>query len=92
MRLNKFIGYSIDDSSAVVCPNTATCRFLAPGKKRAVALVDERSCDPRSLFDSGRQVAKTSVSTFAAAVSQVMSFFGIFQTKSSDMLAVEIAL
>lgn len=61
MRLNKFIGYSIDDSSAVVCPNTATCRFLAPGKKRAVALVDERSCDPRSLFDSGRQVAKTSV-------------------------------
>lgn len=31
--LNKLIGNSIDDGSAAACPNTATCRFLAPGKR-----------------------------------------------------------
>lgn len=73
---NKLIGYSIGDSSAVACPNTATCRFLAPGKKRAAALVEERSYGPRSLFDPGRQVAKTSVYLLAAVVSRVTSSFG----------------
>lgn len=34
--LNKLIGNSIDDGSAAACPNTATCRFLAPGKRSAL--------------------------------------------------------
>jgi len=88
--LNKLIGNSIDDSSAVACPNTATCRFLAPGKKRAVALVEERSYGPRSLSDASRQVAKSSVylrvhagKIVAAVVSPVMSSFGISKQKTA---------
>jgi len=81
--LNKLIENSIDGGSAVACPNTATCRFLAPDKKRAVALVEERSYDPRSLSDASRQVAKSSVylcvhmrKIVAAVVSRMMSSFG----------------
>lgn len=88
--LNKLIRNSIDDGSAVACPNTATCRFLAPGKKRAVALVEERSYGSRSLSDPSRQVAKSSVylrvhagKIVATVVSRVMSSFGISKRKTA---------
>lgn len=50
--LNKLIGNSIDDGSAAVCPNTATCRFLAPGKN--CCLVPER--DHTVLFGRPRKL------------------------------------
>lgn len=81
--LDKLIGNSIDDGSAAACPNTATCRFLAPGKRvRATTYCREIIRSPVRKRRSLSSPAKTGGN---------LGFACRFQTNSTTYLTISMS-